>query len=333
MFLKPSKDDSEVLDLWQRDLSTGKERALLKASALEKVELSEAQKMANERKRISSRGITNYSFCGDSGNSVLVPAGGHLFLVDVDKRGQTLRKLTDKKGARLDARCSKQGTYVVFVEDGDLYLIETKTKVQRRLTKRPDKTTQNGVAEFIAQEEMGRHTGYWISPDERWLAYLIVDESMVGIKRRPRIHVSRTDVVEQRYPAAGEANAQVRLALLELSSGKIVPQRLSSDDGYIPRVGWAEQNGRLHLWAQWQSRDQKRLQLLWAEVTAARALKKTLAFEQLLEVKDDAWVPLHDDLKFLKSRDAFVYRSDHDGVARLWLYPTSGARAARGHPR
>ena len=36
------------------------------------------------------------------------------------------------------------------------------------------------VAEFIAQEEMGRDTGYWWSPDERHIALARVDESPVA---------------------------------------------------------------------------------------------------------------------------------------------------------
>ncbi len=34
-----------------------------------------------------------------------------------------------------------------------------------------------GMAEFIAQEEMNRTTGYWWAPDEKHIAFTRVDES------------------------------------------------------------------------------------------------------------------------------------------------------------
>ena len=40
---------------------------------------------------------------------------------------------------------------------------------------------KNGMAEFVAQEEMDRSTGYWWAPDERHIAFARVDESPVKL--------------------------------------------------------------------------------------------------------------------------------------------------------
>ena len=47
---------------------------------------------------------------------------------------------------------------------------------ERRLTRGGSEQLTHGVAEFIAQEEMGRFEGYFWSPDSRWLAYTEVDQ-------------------------------------------------------------------------------------------------------------------------------------------------------------
>ena len=39
--------------------------------------------------------------------------------------------------------------------------------------------TPNGLAEFVAQEEMSRFVGYWWSPDSKHIAFLQLDESPV----------------------------------------------------------------------------------------------------------------------------------------------------------
>src|SRR5690606_27498003 len=93
---------------------------------------------------------------------------------------------------------------------------------ERRLTTRASEAVHHGVAEFIAQEEMGRYRGYWFSPDERYLAYTEVDESDVSVKVRPFIFADRTEMFEQRYPAAGEKNALVTLRVRDLQTGKDV---------------------------------------------------------------------------------------------------------------
>ena len=65
------------------------------------------------------------------------------------------------------------------------------------------------MAEFIAQEEMDRDTGYWWSPDERHIALARVDESPVAEVERFEIQAAGARVVRQRYPATGAANARV----------------------------------------------------------------------------------------------------------------------------
>jgi dipeptidyl-peptidase-4 len=53
---------------------------------------------------------------------------------------------------------------VSFVRDQDLHVFELATGRERALTTDGVGTVSNGVAEFIAQEEMDRQTGYWWSP-------------------------------------------------------------------------------------------------------------------------------------------------------------------------
>jgi hypothetical protein len=47
-------------------------------------------------------------------------------------------------------------------------------------------TVHNGEAEFVAQEEMSRFSGYWWAPDESALAFERFDEAGVTQVRRFR---------------------------------------------------------------------------------------------------------------------------------------------------
>ena len=72
----------------------------------------------------------------------------------------------------------------------------------------------NGMAEFVAQEEMHRYTGYWWSNDESRIAFEQYDESPVPVVQRYEINADGFSVTDQRYPAAGDPNVLVRLGVV-----------------------------------------------------------------------------------------------------------------------
>src|SRR4029078_7599032 len=81
----------------------------------------------------------------------------------------------------------------------------------KQLTTTDSPTVSNGVAEFVADEEMDRHTGYWWAPDDSAIAYARIDEAKVPVQKRYEVYPDRTEVVEQRYPAAGDPNVDIQL--------------------------------------------------------------------------------------------------------------------------
>ncbi len=311
-FLRSSEADSEVLDLWAIRLPDGRPEKIAQASDLADVlniELSEAERMARERKRVRHRGIVSYHWCGQTSSELLFPLGGNLYHVT---RGddQKVSRLTNDDAPKLDPRCSPQGRYVSFVRNGDLFAAEVGTGKERRLTRGATDTVTHGLAEFVAQEEMGRHRGYFWSPTESHVAYLKVDTSMVGVKVRPKIYADRTELYEQRYPAAGEANAEVTLHVRSLRTRRTIDVNLPSEDGYVARVDWSP-DGKA-LWVQWQSRDQKTLTLF--EARAPRFERKKVIVET-----DDAWVRLHDDLHVFETGDRVLWTSERSGERQLYL--------------
>lgn len=321
-FLRAGEKGGRINDLWGIDLTATDPKPELLVAARDLVDpdavkLSEEERMALERKRIGGSGITSYHWCGDSGARLLFPLGGHLYVHDLTS-GAAPVKVTQTEGARLDARCSPRGTYVSWVEGGNLIVAGADGTKPTPVTSGATDTRKFAVAEFVAQEEMGRYDGHWWSPDETHIAYTEVDESVVGVKLRPRIFAEGTQMYEQRYPAAGEANAIVKLHVRNHGTGVSVEVALPDEDGYLPRVGWSGQQ-RLHV--QWQTRDQKRVRL-----SAGNAPEFVL--QTLLEERDDAWVELHNDLHFLPD-GRFLWPSEKGGVRQLYLHAPDGRELAQ----
>src|SRR5688572_10602180 len=81
-FLRPNDKDSEVLDLWGQRLPDGKPEPLVATSDLlggAEQKLTEQERMALERKRISKRGITSYLWCGADATQLVFPLSGDLY--------------------------------------------------------------------------------------------------------------------------------------------------------------------------------------------------------------------------------------------------------------
>ncbi len=317
-FLRGKDSDRNRLDLWAFDVATGTSALLVDSSDVlpgEEV-LSDEEKARRERQRTASlSGIVDYQWSPD-GKTLLFPLGGELYLYDLGKSGKAaVRKLTTGTGFATDPKVSPKGGFVSFVRARNLWTIDLATGAELQLTADGSDTIGNGVAEFVADEEMDRHTGYWWAPDDSAIAFARIDESKVPVQKRYEVYPDRTEVVEQRYPAAGETNVAIQLATIAPKQGA-APQWIDlgkNPDIYLTRVDWRDPK---HLTFQRQSRDQRTLELI--EVELASGSQRTLVTETA-----KTWVPLHHSLRFLKD-GRFLWSSERSGFEHLYLASKDG---------
>ena len=318
-FLRGKDENRNQLDLWEYDIASGQTRMLVDSKVVLPGEetLSDAEKARRERQRIAGQsGIVDYQWAPDA-QRLLFPLGGELYLYDLSKRGSdAVRQLTDGGGFATDPKVSPRGGFVSFVRARNLWVIDLSTGAERQLTTDGSDIIGNGVAEFVADEEMNRHTGYWWAPDDSAIAYARIDESPVPVQKRYEVYPDRTEVVEQRYPAAGDDNVRISLHVIAPQGGQATDVDLGKEtDIYLARVQWRDAQ---RLTFQRQSRDQQTLDLV--ETTLATGAQRTLVTE-----RSRTWVPLHDALRFLDD-ERFVWSSERDGFQHLYLASEDGRR-------
>jgi len=315
-FLRSREDDVDVLDLWAAPTGQGEPYKLLDARALvpDAGELSEAEKARRERMRISQRGVVEYSW-DEQGRYILAPLEGDIFLAT--RADGSARRLTETEADEIDAKVSPLGNFVSFVRDQDLVVLDLASNAETPVTTDGEGLITWATAEFIAQEEMNRDTGYWWSPTEQHIALQRTDESTVDVVPRLDISGGGAAVVEQRYPRAGRPNALVELHVRDMRTGAMVKVDLGDNpDIYLARVNWSA-DGRT-LYVQRQSRDQKRLDLLSVDPA-------TGASRVIVTQRADAWVALTDDFKALKD-GRFIWSSEESGWRHLYLHDRNGRR-------
>lgn len=317
-FLRPAAGDRERQELWLMDLGSGRAKALSPGLAAPAVGMTAEERAERERRRSFAGGITSHHW-HPGGGQVLIVAHGGAFIARITDDG--VYAATPVGSRQTGVRLSPRGTYLSYVRDGDVFvgaLDRLDNRAERRLTTDGGGTVSNGLPEFIAQEEMHRFDGHWWSPDERMLAFTRVDTAPIPVSYRHEVLAGSIDVIPQRYPFAGAANAEVRLALTDLSSGETrwLDWALADDD-YLAHVAFGPDCA---LYVQTQSRDQRRLTLRrWSDGHWDDVLTETAA----------TWVNLRDGLKF--TDEAMLWTSERDGTVRLYAKSAKSAGSANGN--
>jgi dipeptidyl-peptidase-4 len=314
LFLR-SGPRSNVQALFRFDVATGSAAQLLDADALLKGAsqgLSAAERAQLERQRISARGFTQFQVSPDGARTV-VGLSGKLYAVE---RATGAVTLLDTGAGVLDPRISPDGRFLAFVRAHDVQVLEFRTGKVRALTRGGTEATPHGLAEFAAQEEMNRFSGYWWSPDASRVAWQ--ETSHEGMDRFATVDPLHPDAAPEvvPYPRAGKRNAQVRLFVSKLKGGK--PVEVAWDRArypYLATVKWPE-GGPLCVLVQDRAQGEEVLFAVDPDTGRTAAL---------LTERDEAWVNLDQDFP----------RWRKDGRGFLWMTERNGApeveeRDARG---
>jgi dipeptidyl-peptidase 4 len=282
-FLRSAAGDDPVNRLWVLELASGAERLVADPARLlggDPGDLPPEERARRERARERAGGIV--AFAADLDLTVASFAlAGRLFVAVLGGPGG-VRELP--AGERvLDPRVDPTGARVAWVADRALHVAPLgDAGAGRRLAGEDDPEVSWGLAEFVAAEEMGRARGFWWAPDGERLAVARVDLAPV---RRLHLADPATPAIEPvrlPYPAAGTANAEVSLHVVDLEGRRVEVSWDRAAYPYLASVLW-EAGGPLTLLV--QSRDQTATLVLAAD-------PGTGATTTLAARRDPAWVDL-----------------------------------------
>ena len=316
LFLRSGPRDF-VQDLYSFDPKTGSERVLVSVEGIlgtaeEKVSREELAR--RERTRTTSRGIVSYELSRD-GTKILVPLSGRLFLVD--RSSGAVKELLSHAGYPIDPQLSPDATRVACVRDGELHVTEVASGAERRLTRGAGGAESHGLAEFVAQEEMGRTHGFWWSPDGTMLAYQRTDTNGLETFHIVDPMSPEKEPATSPYPRAGKKNAEVTLGVIPARGGATIWVEWDrARYPYLARVSW-EPRSPLAILV--QNREQTEELLLAVDPRTGRATT-------LLEERDDAWLNLEEPSPYwLEDGSGFLWQSERSGEPRLELRSRDGS--------
>jgi len=305
-----SAEGNLIRSLWRYEIATGERRIIAgpPAASTSEAQLSREEELRRERARLRDLGVTSYEFAPKAGRETLLIPGGGKLLVAID--GGDTAEIPGCEGA-LDPRLSPDGMRVAFVRNNEVWVASVPGGGPRQLTEGAGEAVTNGVAEFIAAEELDRDRGFWWSPDGTRIAFIQADSR--HIPEYPIVHqgTNEPEVEPHRYPFAGKANAILRLGIVPAEGGRGQWLDTGEDDQYIARVAWRPDGV---LTAQLLSRDQKASRLVAFEAAGPRVL---------IEERGEPWYNLSHDTRFLESGE-ILWSSESSGFRHLELRTATG---------
>ncbi|MBC8067163.1 MAG: S9 family peptidase [Deltaproteobacteria bacterium] len=320
-----SEDGTLTRQLFAHDPRTGQRTPLFSPPGEGTTEdnISLEEKLRRERLRERGLGITSYAWAKQR-NRVLVPLRGEVWIQD-GIHGEP-RKLAAQGGHPcIDPQITRDGAHVAWVQDDELYTVsvdEAGAQPQQITSGARGSGRTHGLAEYIAQEEMDRHHGFWWNHAGDAIAYTEVDETAIPIWRITHLADGTPSWEDHRYPFAGADNAKVKLGVVPRGGGQTVWMDLATPgepEGYLARVHWTPAG---ELLAQLEDRAQKRLQLVRFDLA-------TGARELVLEERSEIWINLANMFEPLENGEgelagAFVWGSERDGFRHLYLVGRDG---------
>ncbi|OMO93663.1 hypothetical protein COLO4_16758 [Corchorus olitorius] len=314
------------------DLNAGKQELFFSPpdGGLDESNISPEEKLRRERSRERGLGVTRYEWVKtiSKKKTIMVPLPGGIYFQDFSGSKPVLKLPSLSTSPIIDPHLSPDGTMLAYIRDIELHVMNLLYNEQRQLTFGANgNNLTHGLAEYIAQEEMDRKTGYWWSLDGKFIAFTEVDYSEIPLFRI--MHQGKSSVgpeaqEDHAYPFAGASNVKVRLGVVSTVGGPVTWMDLlcggsNYDDEYLARVNWMHGNV---LTAQVLNRSHSKLKILKFDIKTGH--KTVIMVEEL-----KPWINLHDcftplDRGATRYSGGFIWASERTGFRHLYLHDANG---------
>ncbi|CAL5204053.1 unnamed protein product [Lathyrus oleraceus] len=299
-----SPDNTLNRNIFTYDVKTNKQELLFSPpdGGLDESNISPEEKLRRERLRERGLGVTRYEWVKTNSKkkAVMVPLPAGIYFHDISLSKAELKLPSIPASPTIDPHLSPDGSMLAYVRDFELHVMNLLSNESKQLTHGAmENGFIHGIAEYIAQEEMDRKTGYWWSLDSKYIAFTEVDYSEIPLFR----------IMHQ---VAGGSTTW-----MDLDCGGV--KELDNEDEYLARVNWMHGN---ILTAQIINRHQTKIKIVKFDIRTGQR-------RDILVEENETWINIHDcftplDKGVTKFSGGFIWASEKSGFRHLYLHDANG---------
>ncbi|MVM35553.1 prolyl oligopeptidase family serine peptidase [Spirosoma sp. HMF4905] len=220
------------------------------------------------------------------------------------------------------AELAPDGQKVGYERGGNLFVFDFTTQKETQLTDDAKAAFLNGRFGWVYEEEFGLAQAWDWSPDSKFIAFWQSDERQVPIYKLTDYKGFDEKFDSLPYPRVGDQNPTVRIGVIEIANKSKQWMKVDLGDGYIPRIYWTSQEGKIALMH--LNRKQNHLRLFMANARTGDA-------RQIMEETSTTWIDIFDFfaginhlIYFPAGIQEFYWVSDRDGYSHMYRYDYSG---------
>ncbi len=245
---------------------------------------------------------------------------GDYWVLDLTTGGLTQIGKFAEPSTLMFAKFSPPADRIAYVCKNNIYVEDLKTSEKVQLTHDGSSRFINGTFDWVYEEELDCRDGFCWSPDGKTIAYWHSDTEGTGtFYLINNIDSVYSQPIPFPYPKVGTTNSAVKIGVVPSSGGETQWLKFPGDprNNYLARMEFIPHSSKLII------QQLNRLQntnKVWIANT------ETLQLTNILTDMDEAFLDIHDNIKWLEGEKFFTWTSEKDGWLHLYKVSRDGQR-------
>ena len=216
------------------------------------------------------------------------------------------------------AKFSPDATKVAFVSELNIFVQDLKTQTVEQLTTDGGDHIINGTFDWVYEEELSCRDGFRWSPDGENIAYWQSNTEGVGtFYMINNIDSIYSKPIPMPYPKVGTTLSAVKVGVIPVKGGETKWFDIPGDprNNYLARMDFIPNSNEVMV--QQLNRPQNENKVWIGDI-------ETMKLNNILTETDDAFLDIHDDIRWLDNASYFTWSSERDGWLHLYKVSRDG---------
>ncbi|TVP52162.1 MAG: S9 family peptidase [Mongoliibacter sp.] len=216
------------------------------------------------------------------------------------------------------AKFSPDGSRVGYVSQNNIFIETLASGEIKQITKDGGEDTINGTFDWVYEEELNCRDGFRWSPDGKNIAYWQSDTREVGtfylINNIDSIY---SQPIPMPYPKVGHTLSAVKIGVVSSEGGETNWFDIPGDprNNYLARMDFIPNSNEVMI--QQLNRRQNTNTVWTGDI-------QTMELSKILEEKDEAFLDVYDNIRWLDNEKYFTWTSERDGWLHLYKVSRDG---------